>query len=121
MSSDRMPHLAAIQALSQLQAGWHDGEGLALNPVALERLALLFQHYDRSRPSPYVYPTLEGGVRLEWSLGAWEVSLELSLPSLDADFHAVNIHTQASQEQTLSLALRQGWETLNATLAQLVG
>ena len=120
MSTDRLPHLAALQALGQLQAGWQDGEGLALNRVALDRLALLFRHYDRSLPCPYVYPTLDGGVRLEWSLGAWEVSLDLSLATFEAELHAVNVHTQACQEQALSLASRDGWIQLNATLAQLV-
>ena len=121
MAADRVPHLAALQALGQLQAGWHEGEGLPLNPGALERLALLFRHYDRALPTPYVYPTLAGGVRLEWSLGAWEASLDISLKSLAAELHAVNVRTQASQEQALSLASRSGWCTLNDSLARLVG
>lgn len=121
MAADRVPHLAALQALGQLQAGWHEGEGLPLNPVALERLALLFRHYDRALPTPYVYPTLAGGVRLEWSLGAWEVSLNLSLENFEAELHAVNVRTQADQEQALSLASREGWIQLNDNLARLGG
>ena len=120
MSADRISPLAAIESLRQLQAGWHNGEGLPLTPVSLDRLALLFRHYDRSLPEPYVYPTLAGGVRLEWSLGPWEVSLDLTLPSFEAELHAVNVHTQASQEQALSLASREGWLHLNESLARLV-
>ena len=33
----------------------------------------------------YVYPTVEGGVQLEWSLGSKEISLEVTLADHSAE------------------------------------
>ena len=70
---------------------------------------------------PYLYPTPEGGVQAEWTLGSWEVSLEVALPSLVADYQAVHTVTGETREQALLLAAEDGsgWTALNDALAQL--
>lgn len=70
------------------------------------------------RPS---HPTPEGGVQAEWELGQWEVSLEIALPSMAAEYQAVNLTTSESHELELSLAADDvaSWTELNNALTQL--
>lgn len=111
-----------LEELALLQDGWLDGKGRALDKASLIRLAQLFDaRFSADLPLPHLYPTPEGGVQAEWTLGSWEVSLEISLPDLAADYQAVHTATGETREQTLSLAAEDGadWTTLNAALTQL--
>ena len=60
-------------------------------------------------------------MQAEWTLGPWEVSLEVALPSLAADYQAVHTANGETREQALLLAAedRSGWTALNDALAQL--
>lgn len=87
--------LGRIQTLS---VGWYDGEDGQVIPAALissakQLFTSLLQK--NSIPIPYLYPTIEGNIRAEWSWGNWEVSTELSEGS------PLSIHaTQISGTQT---------------------
>lgn len=111
-----------LEELALLQDGWLDGKGRALDGASLKRLTQAFdEHFAPDLPLPHLYPTPEGGVQAEWTLGPWEVSLEVSLPSLAAEYQAVHTATGETREQDLGLAVEDanGWATLNAALAQL--
>lgn len=111
-----------LEELAQLQDGWLDGKGRAMDRASLIRLAQAFDdRFSTDLPLPHLYPTPEGGVQAEWTLGAWEVSLEVSLQSLAADYQAVHTATGETREQALSLAAEDGsgWTALNDALAQL--
>ncbi len=116
---------ARLEELAQLEDGWLDGKGLALNKNALSILARAFDEYFSPYLGlPYLYPTPEGGVQAEWTLGQWEVSLEIALPSMIAEYQAVNINTNESHELELSLATDAvddvaSWKELNLALTQL--
>lgn len=112
-----------LEELAQLQDGWMDGNGRALNRASLMRLVQAFgESFDPDLPLPYLYPTPEGGVQAEWTLGRWEVSLEIILPSLAADYQAVHTETGETREQVLSLAAENGsdWTALNNALTNLL-
>ncbi len=70
---------------------------------------------------PHLYPTPEGGVQAEWTLGPWEISLEITLSNMAADYQAVHTATGETRGQTLLLAAEDGtgWAALNEALAQL--
>lgn len=111
-----------LEELAQLQDGWLDGKGLAPDRASLIRLAQTFdERFSTDLPLPYLYPTPEGGVQAEWTLGSWEISLEITLPNLAADYQAVHTATGDTREQTLLLAAEDGsgWTALNDALAQL--
>ncbi|MNQ84167.1 hypothetical protein D3C85_992870 [compost metagenome] len=111
-----------LNVLAQLQDGWLDGKGLALNQDALNDLARAFdERFSPDLGLPYLYPTPEGGVQAEWELGQWEVSLEITLPSMAAEYQAVNLTTSESHELELSLAADDvaSWTELNIALTQL--
>jgi hypothetical protein len=113
-----------LEELAQLQDGWLDGKGRAPNRAALLQLAQAFEdHYAVELPLPYLYPTAEGGVQAEWTLGDWEVSLDVALPALTAQYQALHIKTGESRELDLTLAGDDdaGWIALNDALGALRG
>jgi hypothetical protein len=76
--------------LEELRRGWLDGEGEALAPDATRRAReILSELASADVPRPRLYPTPEGGVQAEWSIGRYEVSLTF-LPDGDAEGLAVN-------------------------------
>lgn len=111
-----------LEELAQLQDGWLDGKGRAPDRASLIRLAQAFdERFGADLPLPHLYPTPEGGVQAEWTLGAWEVSLEIALPGLAADYQAVHTATGETREQTLLLAAEDGsgWAALNEKIDKL--
>lgn len=111
-----------LEELAQLQDGWLDGKGRAPDRAALAHLAQAFdKHYSPDLPLPYLYPTAEGGVQAEWTLGEWEASLEIALPMLTAQFQAFHLATSESRDFDLSLVEDDGagWTILNDALQAL--
>lgn len=69
--------VARVEELKALGAGWLDGvSGEALNPAAVETVAriLLELHEQEDMPLPHLYPTEEGYLQAEWTIGTWELS-----------------------------------------------
>ena len=113
-----------LQELALLKNGWLDGKGKELDQKALQLLAHTFdEQFSPDLPLPYLYPTPEGGIQAEWTLGNWEVSLEISLPDLSAEYQTVNINSGESRELRFSLANKDknapGFAELNKALEEL--
>ncbi len=104
-----------LEELLQLQDGWLNGKGKALGKDSLQRLSEAFERwFAADLPLPHLYPTPEGGVQAEWSLGNIEVSLEFSFPSLNAALQIVDITTGESQDHDLPLgAEERSWVVVN--------
>lgn len=112
-----------LEELATLKPGWLDGRGAALDPAALKTLAQDFdRYYDPELPLPHLYPTAEGGIQAEWTLGDWEVSLEIDLPGKAAQYQALHTLTQQSEDLQLQLAGGEDtWAKLNTALRSLLG
>ena len=99
-----------LNELAQLEGGWFDGEGLAPLASAMTCLDDAWRTHAAQLPMPYVYPTLEGGLSLEWDKPADGLTLELDLASKQARA------TRADDEIELDLATEAG----GAQLANLL-
>lgn len=109
-----------LEELAELSPGWLDGKGLALNPVGLQALTHDFDNwFDPALPLPYLYPTAEGGIQAEWSINQWEISLEIELPQLRAQYQAVFMPDQRTEESAFDLANQAEWARLNQTFGVL--
>ncbi|QXI17016.1 hypothetical protein [Pseudomonas hamedanensis] len=96
--------LARIDELRLLKVGWLDGRGLVPASSDFDWLESFFvDTYPPTLPSPYIYPTEEGGVQLEWRTGNQDVSLEIDLASLSGDLHCLNTETMQEISKVLSL------------------
>ena len=90
-----------IDRLSSMNDGWLDGDGAAPSQEGLEGLRTLLKPLS---PIPTLYPTPEGGVQAEWSIGDREISLEIDLDSLKAEWHDLNTSTTESSLREVDLS-----------------
>jgi hypothetical protein len=119
---DPMDVAARMDELSLLKEGWLDGKGQALNRRQLDRLVTLFDsNYTSELPLPYIYPTAEGGVQAEWSIGPWEATLEIHLDTMIADYQAYDVEEDTTHEHVINLSDEQGWATLEDQLRAIGG
>jgi hypothetical protein len=64
--------------LLNLKAGWLEGDGVAVVPSAASRASLVTLYVlRRDRPRPRVFPTVDGGVQLEWTFGPQQVTIRV--------------------------------------------
>ncbi len=113
--------LTRLGELAKLKEGWLDGDGRALDPDRLLRLGTAFRlFYPNSLPLPYLYPTAEGGIQAEWSLNSYEISLEVELNSLQAEWHCSRLGSKPSHDEfrVLDLAGAEGWQELADVLSE---
>ena len=96
-----------------MEDGWLDGQGCAPDRDGLAWLAERFErNWPSDLPSPYLYPTVEGGVQAEWSLPPVEVSLEIDLATRTGEWHALNLVTGAEETRACDLGGDGDWTWL---------
>ena len=119
-----------LDSFKQIEDGWADGMqpasqwgngyGKAPSHKGLDWLKQQFAvHYPDDLPRPYLYPTPEGGVQVEWSVGPHEASLEIDLDSRSAEWYCLNLETDESQERNSDLNLPSEWRWLTDELLRL--
>lgn len=98
-----------IAALSELKAGWLEGDGEEPGKAMLKRfLELWFSGELSELPNPYVYPRPDGGLQLEWDSGSWAVSAEVSKKDFQTNLIAVNVESGITLEASTSLEAVSG-------------
>jgi antitoxin (DNA-binding transcriptional repressor) of toxin-antitoxin stability system len=113
---------ARIEALKLLKNGWLDGKGLAPPPDGLDWFAGVFgRYFPDDLPLPYIYPTAEGRVRTEWSVGQHELSLNVDLNTRIGAWHSLNLGNDTDLSRELHLNEAGAWEWLIDELRRLVG
>ncbi|RKH13793.1 hypothetical protein D7X74_21335 [Corallococcus sp. CA047B] len=89
-----------LREFEELKQGWLDGEEGEVpskDGLAWLRGILLTLMASYGVPSPYLYPTPEGGVQAEWTFKPWEVSAEFNLVEKTAYLHAVKAKTHQTE------------------------
>jgi hypothetical protein len=105
--------------MAKLERGWFDPESPSLDPNELIRFrALMNMMISRGVPSPYLYPTPEGGAQAEWSFPAWEVSVSMSQRGGDLHLHATNLQSDLSRDQQTSISAPDAIDTLLAFMSE---
>lgn len=100
----------------QYAGNWGNGYGKAPSYAGLDWLSVAFtRYYPEDAPLPFTYPTPEGGVQMEWSLGDQEISLEVNLETGWAWWHRLDMSTDDDEEQDLNLN-SDGWIWLVAEI-----
>jgi hypothetical protein len=93
-----------------LRNGWLNGHGRAPHPDGLTWFSSMFEsNYPENLPLPYLYPTAEGGIQAEWTIGQVEISLEVDLESKQAEWQDLNILTDIEKDKILKLDNTEGW------------
>ena len=68
-----------------------------------------------------LYPTAEGGIQAEWSLGEHEISLEVDLSNHRAEWQSVNMKTHEQEDRELNLDDVKEWIWLGDQIRLLAG
>lgn len=108
-----------LQAFARLSDGWLNAEGLALSADGLAWFSSSFANrWPVSIPLPYVYPTLAGGVHLEWSFPTASACAEVDLTRRTAGL-TVSRTTDGEllEEGDIDLVSPGGW----IALAEAIG
>ncbi len=101
---------ARIDELRGLRPGWLDRAGEVPHPAFLDWLEQQFERcHPDAVPLPYLYPTAEGGVQAEWSLGAHEISLEIAGDTHQAEWQALNLESDQEDTRRLDLDDPASW------------
>jgi hypothetical protein len=109
-----------LEELANLKDRWLNGKGIALDRTSLKALAEEFEkNFDTSLPLPHLYPTPEGGILAEWTLGEWAISLEIETTSQTAQYEALHLTSDKSSELNLNLNEPSAWTSLNSELQRL--
>lgn len=112
---------ARLDEFRSLKPGWFDGEGLSPVPEGLDWLNRAFEaHYPDDLPLPYLYPTVEGNVRAEWSLPPYEVSLDILIVDRGGVWHSLNLDDDREMVKDLDLEDRADWDWLSKNLRELM-
>ncbi|KAA1259500.1 hypothetical protein LF1_20340 [Rubripirellula obstinata] len=102
-----------LEEFKRLKNGWMEGKGRAPKNDHLDWLAEAFESsYPDDLPSPYLYPTLEGGVQAEWSSGDLDASLEIDLDKRLSAWHLLNTETDEESEAEFNLLRPEDWVKL---------
>lgn len=111
---------AQLGDLRSMEDGWLDGEGRAPAPAFIDWLVEGFaNHYPDAAEPPHLYPTVEGGVQAEWSLGGHEVSLRFHPRDRTGEWHDLALDSDEEEIRELDLAQAQDWEWLAARVVAL--
>lgn len=106
-----------LDELSELQAGWLDGDGVVLDPNQLALVSEKFaSHFPERVPLPVIVPTPEGNILLEWALPG-HPSVDIFLKEASAEFHSFGIDG-VEIEREFRLADENTWEQFFAFLSE---
>ena len=108
-----------VVELGMLGDGWLDGEGVAPDADGLAWLnfTLHIQHLDRGLPQPYLYPSQDGSVGCEWSIGRHECEVEIDLKRRAGVWTATDmVQGTHSEERELDLEDVGSWCWMNDRL-----
>ena len=123
---DRLAHMESISHVSVLRQldmsaqldefrsmkkGWLDGDGIALDHKGLDWLSNIFErYYPDDATLPHTYPTPDGGIDMEWSIGSREIGLEIDLAEHQGEWSWHDVDSGSSEEKTLDLNQSSNWE-----------
>ena len=104
---------ARLEELRKMKDGWLDGDGDAPSNGGLDWLASSFErHFPADLPSPYIFPTPEGGVEAEWSIGRHSVIFEVDLDSRQGDWLRFDKQSDEEDARLLDLDDAGEWKWL---------
>ena len=105
----------------QHPSDWGNGYGKAPSHAGLDWLDDKMKiEYPDDLLCPRIYPTPEGGIQMEWSIGQYEASLEISFDDRGGYWHNLNIETIEDEERELNLEDSDSWVWLDTKIRSLV-
>ena len=112
---------ARLDEFRSIEDGWLNGEGFSPSQVGLDWLSENFElHFPQELPQPYIFPTPEGGIEAEWSIGEYSVIFEVNLDSRQGEWLRFDKQTDEEDAHLLDLDDSDKWEWLGSEIRRLV-
>ncbi len=128
-SADPLDISVRLNELRELEEGWADGTqsatdwgnnyGEALNDDGLQWLESQFQSFYHLASPPHLYPTPDGNIQAEWTLGQFEISLEIDFSTHSAQWHCLNLSTRIPEIEELDLNDPDKWYWISNKIRSL--
>ena len=109
---------ARLDEFRNMQDGWLEGKGVAPAHTELDWLADIFErNFPDDLPLPNVFPSPEGGIEAEWSLGSQSVIFEIDLNNHRGDWLQFD-KQQPDDESSLAVNLDNDsdWEWMSSEI-----
>ena len=108
---DPLDVAARLDEFRDMQDGWLEGEGLAPRSLGMDWLAAIFNRYfPDDAPLPCTYPTVDGGIRMEWSQGDNAFVLEIDLDTHKGEWLWFSRSSENCLERILDLDASGDWD-----------
>lgn len=119
--SDPLDVPARIRELREIRDGWYDASSKAPPHSDLDWLESSYQnHFPAALPRPYLFPTPEGNVEAEWSLGENSVILKFCLADRQGEWFRFSKTDDTNEEsQTLDLNDANDWQWFAREIGRL--
>lgn len=99
-----------IDDLSRLRRGWLSGEGEEFSNDDIDWLKDVFNSYLKHLPVlPYIYPTPEGGVMMEWTVKKKEISIEVDLLTHQGVYHSYDFNNNETYQVMIDLDIEDSY------------
>ena len=113
---------ARLDELRAMEGGWLEGTGEVPRIAELDWLSARFDsHFPDDLPLPNIYPTPEGGIEAEWSLGANSIIFGLDLNTHQGDWLRFDKGSDEEDSQSLNLDDSRAWEWLTNEIRRIAG
>jgi hypothetical protein len=103
--------------MALLADGWFEGQGSTFDKKQLDALLALFREYYTREDNPYLYPLPDGGISAEWENDHFDISLEVNLARMTAEYHSFDKRDSNTVEKELDLNHATDWAFLLSELA----
>ncbi len=108
---------ARLDELRLLKPGWLEGQGVP-DLAGLDWFAEEFERqFPADLPLPFVYPTEDGGLRLEWDVSD-DLSIDVDLTGRTGAVHALDSVTNEEASSQLDLSATEGWQGIDQAVRE---
>jgi len=99
-----------INELRKVKDGWCQGGGVAPPCKDIDWILNHFSHaYPEELPTPYFYPTPDGGIQVEWSIGDFEASLVINFERKIGCWHMLHMERNDEDYSKYNLDSLDDW------------
>lgn len=106
-----------LDEFRDMRNGWLEGEGSAPSYAGLDCLADRFtRHFPDEAPLPYIYPTEDGGIRMEWPQGNNALILEVDIEAHKGEWLRFSRSSEGCAEHVLNLDNPGDWNWLSSEI-----
>ena len=111
--------------LANLKKGWYDGEQgqvFSMNNILKFRKFFLDKELLYIASKPYIYPTIEGGLSIEWDFKSVHATLDVDMNTFKAELSYYSDNIEYIEDNTIeyNLKLKKDWFLLELQFSDFI-